>query len=691
MSIDPKKTAHCLTRIGYIYSLLTQYEESIETFEKVLELEPHSFLALKGIAETWMRIAKKKLAAKMYGNARDCAQNGINYIIRALTKQNQFSCFWKLLGDLLIFITQLPNKYAFVYMPQLRRGTNSEVIKMEKLDIFPEAIVCFSYITKQKQQIASYDLASTYLAYYNETQKEVNCHIAFNITITCIKEKPLLWHNWNLLGKICLVIKKYDLAQHCFIKALLTTRKWSVAKIWCNLGTLYLKVKLYKLANYCFSRGQSTMPSYPQSWIGQGLIAEAIREEEAMDLFRHASRLGYHPESALGYGDWVCRTLKNNKYNEDSELNYVIEGLHAIPYATDLLEWFCNFDPENACAYTILGILQERGGLINAALKSYGKALQYADESKKNIALLNVGRILNRTEHYDSAIKVYKSITEASLNSTTGLAHALLKKGLYEEAYAAYDTALHWLSDDDDEKSDLLVAMAGTVYKFKGVNEAKTLLFHSIQISQKKPSARSLFAICCLGLLHADKSLSKLALSELRKYDKEINYAFDIGFLKSFLLVSEGYVDHAYKILSDSLHDHPNTPLLWYCMAQYCLMDNNLRANVASRCAQKALCSAQMTKKSDNCNFAKIMATASIAEHIAGNNINSLLLAKDGLHMYPTQVEIWAALLRSLLSHKMCLERKPWILGMIEHIRKHLNASRRLVKWITIIEKKLSR
>lgn len=143
--------------------------------------------------------------------------------------------------------------------------------------------MCYSYITKQKQQVASYDLALTYLAYYNETQKEVNCHIAFNITMTCIKEKPLLWHNWNLLGKTCLVIKKYELAQHCFIKALLTTRKWSVAKIWCNLGTLYLKLKLYKLANYCFSRGQSTMPSYPQSWIGQGLIAEAIREEEAMD------------------------------------------------------------------------------------------------------------------------------------------------------------------------------------------------------------------------------------------------------------------------------------------------------------------------------------------------------------------------------------------------------------------------
>lgn len=690
MSIDSGKTIHCLTRIGNIYSVLTQYEEAVNTFDKVLQLNPYSLLALKGVAETWMRIAKKKISLKIFGSARDCAQNAVNYVIKALSKQKHFFCFWKLLGDILIFVTKLPNKYVYVDMPQLKKYLTSEITRREKSEIFLEAIFCYSYIAKQKQEIASYDLASTYLAYYNETHKNVNCHISFNLSVTCIKENPSFWRNWNLLGKICLVIKKYEIAQHCFIKALISTKKWSMAQIWCNLGVLYIKLKLYKLANYCFWRGQSTMPSYCQSWIGQALIAEVIREEEAMDLFRHASRLGFHPESALGYADWVCRTLKNAKYNEDVELKYIIDGLYAIPYAIDLVEWFCNFEPDNACGYTILGILQERSGLLNAALKSYQNGLKYAEIDKKNTALLNLGRILVRTGKYDNAIKIYKAITEASLNSTIGLALALLKNGIYEEAYLVYDTALHWLCNSDDEKADLLVAMAGTMYMFKGADEAKTLLFHSIQISQKKPTAHSLFAICSLGLLHTDKSLSKLAIGELQKFEKDVNYEFDIGFLKSFLLVCEGNTEQALKILSDSLHEYPYNALLWFCMAQYNLMDSNVKAKIASGCAQKALCSAQITKSGEY-NFSKIMATASIAEHIAGDPRKALILAKQGLHMYPSQAEIWAVILHALLTHNMWLERKKWILAISEYMRRYLDISRKLNRWLILVEKRLSR
>lgn len=688
MTMNPNKTVHCLTRIGYIYSLLTQYEDAIVAFKKVLSIDGCSILALKGIAETLMNMAKKKVTAKLYGSARDYAQYAVDYTMKAIAIQKQFLCFWKLLGDTLIFITKLPDTYAHVYIQDSYYGNNDgKLVKKEKDEIFLQAIICYSHIAKRKGQLASYDLASAYLAFYHKTKKVENCHISFNLALSCVKENPTVWRNWNLLGKICLFIKKYESAQHCFIKALLVTRKWSVAKIWCNLGTLYLKLNLFKLANYCFWRGQSTLPSYPQSWIGQGLIAENIREEEAMDLFRHASRLGYHPESALGYADWVCRTLKNNRFVEDPEYRYAIEGLYATNYAIDLVEWFCNFEPNNACACNILGILQERSGLLKAALKSYEKALQYAEDDKKNIVLLNIGRLLLRLEKYEESIKVYKAITEASLNSTCGLALALFKKGLYEESYSVYDTALHWLSNDDDEKADLLVAMAGIMYMFKGPDDAKTILFHSIQISQKKPTAYSLFGICSIGLMHSEQSLTKLALSELQKYEKDSRYGYDIGFLKSYPLICEGNVDQAINLLSDSLHDHPYNALLWFCMAEYCLMTT--KPKIASRCAQRALCS--MHYNDCSCDSAKVLATASIAEHVAGDKSKAFALAKGGLHMYPHHSEIWAALIFSLLSHKNWKERKDWILAGAIHMRRHLDISRQLSRWVSLLEKKLSK
>lgn len=688
ISMQPKNILHCLTRMGYINSLLTKYEDAIIKFEQVFEVDPDSLLALKGIAETWMRIAKKKYNAKLFGSARNTAQYAINYLIRALTKEKKFLCFWKLLAEALVFITKLPNQYCYVHMKNSLTDDNDIMVRKEKRDIFSQVLACYSRIAKQKHQFTSYDLAATYLDYYHATNEMVNCRIAYKLTIANIKIMPNSWRNWNLLGKICIFMKKYALAQHCFIKALLVTRKWSVAKIWCNLGTLYVKLGLHKLANYCFWRGQSTMPSYPQSWIGQGLIAEVIREEEAMDLFRHACRLGYHPESAIGYADWVCRTLKDDNYKTSSELKYVIEGLYAVSYAMDLVLWIITYEPNNAYAYNILGILQERSNLLDSALASYQKAFLNADEDKKNMILLNIARSLLRLGKFDEAIKTYKDISEASFNSACGLALALFKKGLYEESYSAYDTALHWLSNNDNEKAELVVAMSGIVYMFKGVDEAKTLLFHSIQVSQKNPTPYSLFAICSLGIMHSDQGLSKLALSELQKYEKDTNFGCDIGFLKSYLVLIDD-VNKAIKLLSDSLHDHPSSTQLWYFMAQYCLQATDAKAKIASSCAQRALCSASHEKYVDD--SAKMLATASIAEQIAGNKLKSLVLAKAGLHMYPCHSEIWAALLFSIVTNKIWFEKTQWILGVTAHMRKKLDTSRGLNRWITLLEKKLSR
>ncbi|XP_032513579.2 superkiller complex protein 3 [Danaus plexippus] len=685
MSVNPKKALHCLTRIGYIHSLLREYDEAISTFKRVFEIDPFSLLALKGIAETWMRIARKKYTAKLYGSARDTAQTAINYLIIALSKETKFTCFWNLMADALIFITRLPNKYSYVYITEAFGKGSEDIIRKDKSCIYPQALACLSRIAKQKSQFTSYDLASTYLDYYLCTQNIVNCQIAFKLTVACIKDKPSTWRNWNLLGKVCYFMKKYVFAQHCFIKALLVTRKWSIAQIWCNLGTLYLKLKLYKLANYCFWRGQSTLPSHPHSWIGQGLIAEVIREEEAMDLFRHACRLGYHPESSLGYADWVCRTLKNDKYEDSTELKYVIDGLSAIPYALDLLSWFSTFETDNSCASNILGILHERSGLLNSALNYYQKALEDAEECNKNMILLNIGRIYIRLTKYDEAIKTYKSISEASLNSTCGLALALFKNGLYEESYSAYDTALHWLSNNDDEKADLLVAMSGIVYMFKGLDDAKTLLFHSIQVSQKKPTAYSLFAICSLGIIHSDQGLSKLALSELKKYEKDNNFGFDIGFLKSYLFVNED-LNQAIKILSDSLHDHPNNTKLWFCLAQYCLQESDTKARLASCCAQRSLAS----NYENNVSSAKMLATASIAEHVGGDKRKASLLAKQGLHTHPDQPEVWAALLLSIVTNTMWHEKRLWISSATGHMRKNLNITRSLARWINLLDKKIS-
>lgn len=686
LTLSPNKSVHALTRIGYIHMLLTDYIKALSTYEEVLKIDNNSLLALKGIADTWMKIAQKKLNFNLYGSARDSIQNALNYIVIALTKENTYTCFHKMLGDSFIFLTKLPTKHSYVYFKNVLLDLQDNK-KIEREEIVAYAIACYTHIVKQRKQTSSYDLALAFLMRYGESSKEFNCQVAFNMALSCVKKKPSQWCNWNLLGKLCYHIKKYNLAQHCFIKALLVTPKWSVADIWCNLGTLYLKIKLYKLANYCYWRGQSILPSYSQSWIGQALIAEVLREEEALDLFRHATRLGYHRESALGYADWVCRTLKSAKVDSPN-LKYDIHELYAVPYAIDLMHWFCCFESDNACAYTMLGLLQEQYGVFRIARKSYENALLYADETKKNIALMNIGRICLRLEDYDSAILNFKAITEATLDSACSLALAFFKKGLYEDAYSTYDTALHWLSDGHHEKADVLVAMAGILYMFKGPDEAKILLFQSIQLSQGKPTPHSLFAVCGIGILHSDDNLSKLAISELKKFENNASLYIDIGFLKSYFLVCDDKMDDAIKSISDTVYSYPDCAILWFYLAQYCLKASKVHA--ASVCAQRALSAARYQSNSIN-RPALMLAIASVAEQERGNGDLGFVLAKKGLHMYPQSSEIWAALIYYLLSSKLYNDKKKWISFATGHMRKHLDMSRNLSRWINLLDKKLER
>lgn len=96
---------------------------------------------------------------------------------------------------------------------------------------------------------------------------------------------------------------------------------------------------MYK-ANEAFSRAQRADPSYTNSWIGQGLIAEKMVRKEAMDLFQHSTLLCYHNEAAVGYAHWVLTTLLNPVMRKDPLCVYFIENMRAIPAAADVLNWY---------------------------------------------------------------------------------------------------------------------------------------------------------------------------------------------------------------------------------------------------------------------------------------------------------------------------------------------------------------
>lgn len=97
--------------------------------------------------------------------------------------------------------------------------------------------------------------------------------------------------------------------------------------------------QFYK-ANEAYAQAQRADPAYMNSWIGQALIAEVMSIKEAMDLFRHATQLGYHDQAAVGYTHWVLTALLDSNTKKDSLQTYIIENMHAEVVASDVMNWY---------------------------------------------------------------------------------------------------------------------------------------------------------------------------------------------------------------------------------------------------------------------------------------------------------------------------------------------------------------
>lgn len=65
-----------------------------------------------------------------------------------------------------------------------------------------------------------------------------------------------------------------------------------------------------------------------------------MHRKEAMDLFRHATQLGYHSQAAIGYTHWVLDMILNSDSKKNSLNIYVTENMNAVFAAADVMTWY---------------------------------------------------------------------------------------------------------------------------------------------------------------------------------------------------------------------------------------------------------------------------------------------------------------------------------------------------------------
>lgn len=125
------------------------------------------------------------------------------------------------------------------------------------------------------------------------------------------------------------------------------------------------------------------------------------------------------------------------------------------------------------------GLLLERLRLYRTSAEAFEKALKVSSFENADKIRINYGRVLNQLDRSQESIEVIKGIQNVSFESQCVLAAGLVKEGQLPDAYKAYDNLQESFAENDEQKSHILVAMAGVLYQNQGFDDAKFLLMQA--------------------------------------------------------------------------------------------------------------------------------------------------------------------------------------------------------------------
>lgn len=651
VELDPLRK-YCQMQIGTIQCLLGFLNDALDTYKTICD---GSYIpALKGLAEVKIALANEKYSQNLYGSCRDNAQEAIDLVSPLIVNQTKLTCLWKLLSNAISIILKLPSKYNWLYFNNFSPSGIGKLQKYENEELFNLEISCICKtinFTKVPDPHLYHELASMYLDYYNFSKNVTHIEKAYAAIEKCISIEKRRWQHWNLLGVICVykAINKQSLAQHAFIKALKLDPINST--LWSNLGVFYLIIGEQKLANQSFKKAQEGNPAFIQSWIGQALIAECVGHHEAMDLFRHASQLGFNRESSLGYSYCVSESLLSADDTDSSNLLYSIKNMYAVPAATDLMLRYNDFENKCACSWNVYGILLENMGHFDKAIEAFSKSYNFANEKHRESVLLNLARNYMHLEKFEYVIEILNLIPNVGSKLAYTLALSCYKKEEYEESYRIYSEILEHLETNNDDKVFIFLALANIAYKSKDFETARHLSLQIIELCKGDSQIDALLAHFALSILIKDVKIANFIMYGLNdRFRKtllenpvdEFNAYYNS--LQRFLVLQSYYyltffnAQFARKKLGKCIHFHPNIENSWRIMSKLAFGDTSL----TSLSVKKYLC---LKSNMDNIEYLKL---ACISELLLGDELSSKRYAQKVIRIRPDIIESWTLLLATL-------------------------------------------
>lgn len=309
---------------------LGEYDTAIAGYREVLQLRSAEFGVSIALLQSLVEGAWHHIELGFYGRAADGAREAISLAQDISERRNDAFNLWKAVGDACSVFT-----YVQAYTPRLPvqalqslfeasidhsvydlladidgiGKTALQTFRQETDDVTSSLIFSVkAAVLAQKRAIhaCANDVHARAVAWYNLGWTEHRAHVSgIEETQARSKKRPLKHLKasvqafkraieleagnaefWNSLGIVTTDLNP-KVSQHSFVRSLYLNDK--NARVWTNLGTLYLVQDDFQLANEAFARAQSCDPDYAQAWLGQGLLAGQLADQnEAHNLFTHA-------------------------------------------------------------------------------------------------------------------------------------------------------------------------------------------------------------------------------------------------------------------------------------------------------------------------------------------------------------------------------------------------------------------
>ncbi|XP_039257339.2 tetratricopeptide repeat protein 37-like isoform X1 [Styela clava] len=543
------KSVYSLYQMAKVKQVQGLYADAITEYNEVLNLMEDYVPALQGLGESELSLGRQMFHEGRYQTGIEHFEKAIMNLTVACSLRKDLCCLWKLLGDCCVMVQSLDVSVVQLNVPSIFLNPNDKDIentmKAGKNEILSLSTKFYCRAIQIQPDNGSlwHDLGLSYFRRAEESKRNARDNIgemadnavnAMKKAITLESSNHLFW---NSLGVIAAsgFIKDPALAQHCFLTSI--KHEQNNVEAWSNLATLYLSHDHIKQAHEAFKVAQSLEPSFVNSWVGQALIAETIGSNETMDLFRHSTELGSQKQGGIGYSSWVARVIADTSNHESSLFKENIRNMNAVTTATTQMSKLCDKNSNCPWSSTIHGFLLEHSGLNRSAESAYRqsynamKNMVSKDEKdeksltmKKFNSVANLARILSKNGSHNEAISLYEEILSSpfiNFYDVCELALAYYKSGKFDKALASYEKAGQLVSSDDD-KAQVMVAMAMTYWKMGKHDEAKTLLYQCFQ--KCKAGLRALLS---LGIATGDKTLVGAAVGEL--INKKSANSHDVG------------------------------------------------------------------------------------------------------------------------------------------------------------------